>query len=131
MEPGETVLVLGAGGGVGLATIDVARALGARVIAAASDADKLADAVAMGAESTIAYEDEDLKARARELSDGGVDVVVDPVGGAYSEAALRALGPLGRLAIIGFATGAIPQLPANQVLLNNRSVIGVIGARGR
>ncbi len=122
---GETVLVLGAGGGVGLAAVDVARALGARPIAAASTPEKLAAAVAMGAEGTIAYEDEDLKARARELSGGGVDVVVDPVGGAHTEAALRSLGVGGRLLVIGFAAGSIPRLPANQVLLKNRSVVGV------
>ncbi|HEX2578289.1 MAG TPA: NADPH:quinone oxidoreductase family protein [Aquihabitans sp.] len=122
---GETVLVLGAAGGVGLATIDVARALGARVVAAASTPEKLADATAMGATATIAYEDEDLKARARELSGGGVDVVVDPVGGPHTEPALRALAVGGRLVVIGFAAGAIPQVPANQVLLNNRSVVGV------
>ena len=125
LAPGETVLVLGAAGGVGLAAIDVARALGARPIAAASTPEKLADATAMGAESTIAYEDEDLKVRARELSGGGVDVVVDPVGGAHTDAALRALGVGGRLLVIGFAAGTIASLPANQVLLNNRSVVGV------
>jgi NADPH2:quinone reductase len=122
---GEYVLVLGAGGGVGLAVIDVARALGARVIAAASSQEKLDAARAMGAESTIAYEHEDLKARARALSDGGVDVVVDPVGGAHSEQALRALRPFGRYCVIGFAAGPIPTIPLNQVLLNNRTVVGV------
>ena len=86
VAPGEWVLVLGAGGGIGLAAVDVARALGARVIAAASTSDKLDAAVAMGAEATIAYEEEDLKVRARELSGGGVDVVVDPVGGRHSRA---------------------------------------------
>ncbi len=125
VTPGESVLVLGAGGGVGLAAIDVARSLGATVIAAASSPEKLADARAMGADASIAYEDEDLKARARELSGGGVDVVVDPVGGRHTEAALRALGPFGRLAVIGFAAGDIPKLPTNQVLLNNRTVAGV------
>jgi NADPH2:quinone reductase len=122
---GEHVLVLGAGGGVGLAVVDVARALGARVIAAASTEEKLEAARAMGAESTIAYEDEDLKVRARALSDGGVDVVVDPVGGAHSEPALRALRPFGRFCVIGFAAGPIPTIPLNQVLLNNRTVVGV------
>lgn len=122
---GETVLVLGAGGGVGLAAIDVATALGARVIAAASTPEKLAAATAMGAEAVIAYEDEDLKTRARELSDGGVDVVIDTVGGPHTEASLRATRLFGRLAVIGFAAGEIPRLPANQVLLNNRTVAGV------
>ena len=125
LAPGEWVLVLGAGGGVGLAAIDVAVALGGRVIAAASTPDKLAAAVAMGAEATIAYEEEDLKARARELSGGGVDVVVDPVGGRHSEPALRATGHLGRFCVIGFASGPIAPIPLNQVLLNNRTVVGV------
>lgn len=125
VRPGETVLVLGAGGGVGLACIDVAHHLGARVIAAASTADKLADAEAMGADEVIAYESEDLKARARELAGGGVDVVIDPVGAPRTEQALRALGPFGRLAVIGFAAGEIAAIPANQVLLNNRTVVGV------
>lgn len=125
IAPGEVVLVLGAAGGVGLAAIDVARSLGATVIAAASTPDKLADATRQGASETIAYVDEDLKTRARELGGGGVDVVIDPVGGPHTEAALRALRQGGRLAVIGFAAGTIPSLPANQVLLNNRSVVGI------
>jgi NADPH2:quinone reductase len=125
VAPGEWVLVLGAGGGIGLAAVDVARALGARVIAAASTPDKLATAVGMGAEATIAYEEEDLKARARELSGGGVDVIVDPVGGRHAESALRATRHLGRYCVIGFASGPIPSIPLNQVLLNNRTVVGV------
>ncbi len=125
VSPGETVLVLGAAGGVGLAAIDVAQALGARVIAAASSPQKLADATAMGAEATIAYEDEDLKTRARELSGGGVDIVIDPVGGPHTEPALRAVAIGGRLLVIGFAAGSIAKIPANQVLLNNRSIIGI------
>ncbi len=125
VRPDETVLVLGAGGGVGLAAIDVARSMGARVIAAASSDEKLDAARAMGAEATIAYESEDLKVRARELSDGGVDVVIDPVGGPHTDPALRALGVFGRLVVIGFAAGSIAQLPANQVLLKNRTVVGV------
>ena len=125
VAPGEWVLVLGAGGGVGLAMIDVAVALGARVIAAASTAEKLAAASAMGAEATIAYEDEDLKARARELSGGGVDVVIDAVGGPHSEPALRATRASGRFCVIGFASGSIASVPLNQVLLNNRTVVGV------
>jgi NADPH2:quinone reductase len=123
VTPGEWVLVLGAGGGIGLAAVDVATALGARVIAAASTPDKLGAAVAMGA--TIAYEVEDLKTRARELSGGGVDVVVDPVGGRHSEPALRATRHLGRFCVIGFASGPIPSVPINQVLLNNRTLVGV------
>jgi NADPH:quinone reductase len=122
---GEWVLVLGAGGGVGLATIDVALSLGARVIAAASTGDKLDAALAMGAEAGIAYEDEDLKSRARELSGGGVDVVVDPVGGRHSEPALRATRVGGRFCVVGFASGRIPALALNHVLLNNRTVVGI------
>ena len=125
LAPGEWVLVLGAGGGVGLAAVDIATALGARVIAAASTPDKLEAARSTGAEATIAYEQEDLKARARELSGGGVDLVVDPVGGRHSEPALRATRHLGRFCVIGFASGPIASVPLNQVLLNNRTVIGV------
>lgn len=125
VAPGEWVLVLGAGGGIGLAAIDVATALGAHVIAAASTAEKLEAAEAMGAEATIAYETEDLKSRARQLSGGGVDVVVDPVGGQHAEPALRATRHLGRFCVIGFASGPIPSIPINQVLLNNRTLVGV------
>ena len=125
LQPGETVLVLGAGGGIGLAAIDLAKHLGATVIAAASSAEKLAAATAMGADHVIDYETEDLKSRARELSGGGVDVVVDPVGGRFADAALRSLGWFGRYLVIGFAGGGIPSLPINQVLLNNRTLVGV------
>jgi NADPH2:quinone reductase len=122
---GEWVLVLGAGGGIGLASVDVAAALGAHVIAAASSPEKLEAAKEMGAEETIAYEDEDLKTRARELSGGGVDVVVDAVGGRHAEPALRATRWNGRFCVVGFASGTIPSVPLNQVLLNNRTVVGV------
>jgi len=123
--PGEWVLVLGAGGGIGLAAVDAARALGARVIAAASSDARLDAARAMGAEEVIAYEREDLKTRARELSGGGVDVVVDPVGGRHSEAALRATRLFGRFCVIGFAAGSIASIPLNLVLLQNRALVGV------
>ncbi|MFP5256389.1 MAG: NADPH:quinone oxidoreductase family protein [Acidimicrobiia bacterium] len=125
LRAGEWVLVLGAGGGIGLAAVDLAKHLGAKVIAAASSTAKLEAARRAGADATIAYEEEDLKGRARELSGGGVDVVVDPVGGRFAEAALRSLGWMGRYLVIGFAGGDIPSLPANQVLLNNRTVVGV------
>jgi NADPH2:quinone reductase len=125
VNAGEWVLVLGAGGGVGLAAIDVATALGGRVIAAASTGEKLDQARSLGAEATIAYEEEDLKVRARDISGGGVDVVVDPVGGRHSEHALRATRHLGRFCVIGFASGPIASVPLNQVLLNNRTVVGV------
>jgi NADPH:quinone reductase len=127
VEPGEWVAVLGAGGGVGLATIDVARALGARVVACASSPEKLDAARSAGADAFVAYEDEgvDLKAAIREATGGGADVVVDPVGGEKAGAALRSLRWGGRYAVIGFAGGGIPSLPANQVLLNNRTIVGV------
>jgi NADPH2:quinone reductase len=124
---GEWVAVLGAGGGIGLATVDVAKALGARVVACASSDEKLAAARAAGADATVAYEAEgvDLKVAIRDATGGGADVLVDPVGGPKAEAALRALGWMGRYVVIGFAAGEIPRLPANQVLLNNRTVVGV------
>jgi NADPH2:quinone reductase len=124
VDRGDWVLVLGAGGGIGLATVDVARHLGARVIAAASSADKLAAAAALGAEAGVNYDSEDLKSRVREIS-GGVHMVVDPVGGAYADAALRSLRGFGRYLIVGFAAGTIPALRANLVLLTNRSAVGV------
>jgi NADPH2:quinone reductase len=127
VAPGEWVAVLGAGGGIGLATVDLAKALGARVVACASSADKLAAATAAGADATVAYDDPgvDLKAAIREATGGGADVLVDPVGGSKADAALRALGWMGRYVVIGFAAGDIPRLPLNQVLLNNRTVVGV------
>ncbi len=125
LQPHETVLVLGAGGGVGLAAVDVAKALGARVIAAASSDAKLAAARAQGADETIDYLREDVKVRARELAGGFVDVVLDPVGGPHAEPALRSLGLFGRYLVIGFAAGEIPRLPVNQVLLRNRAILGV------
>jgi NADPH2:quinone reductase len=126
LGPGETLLVLGAGGGVGLAAIDVAVSMGATVLAAASTPAKRAAATAAGAAATIDSTAEPLKERARALAGGtGVDMVFDPVGGALAEPALRALGDRGRYLVIGFASGDIPALPLNQVLLRNRSVIGV------
>jgi NADPH2:quinone reductase len=125
VRPGEVVLVTGAGGGVGLAAIDVARSLGARVIAVASSGEKRALAMAMGAESVIDSLTEDVKTRARELTGGeGVDVVYDVVGGDVSEASLRALKFDGRFCVVGF-TGGIARVPLNLVLLNNRTMVGV------
>ena len=125
VRPGDAVLVTGAGGGVGLAAIDVARSLGARVIAVASSQAKRDLALAMGAAAAIDSSTEDLKVRARELTDGkGVDVVYDVVGGELSEPALRALRFDGRFCVIGF-TGGIARVPLNLVLLNNRTVVGV------
>lgn len=126
LQPGETVLVLGAAGGVGLATVQLAKAMGATVIAAASSAEKLEIAKEAGADALINYAEEDLKARVRELTaNKGVDVVYDPVGGDYSEAALRATGWGGRYLVIGFAAGPIPKVPLNLALLNSRDILGV------
>jgi NADPH2:quinone reductase len=125
-RPGQWLLVLGAGGGVGLAAVDVGRALGLRVIAAASSSDKRRLASDRGAEAVVDSSTEDVKARAREIADGdGVDLVYDPVGGVQGEQALRALRDDGQNLIIGFASGTIPKLPANQILLRNRRVTGV------
>lgn len=124
IDADEWVLVTGAGGGVGLAAVDVARAFGARVIAVASTADKRALAQAMGAEATLDPAADDIKMRAREISGGGIDVVYDAVGGDIAEAALRALRFDGRFCVIGF-TGGIPRVPLNLVLLNNRTIVGV------
>lgn len=122
----ETLLVLGASGGVGIAAIEVGKALGARVIAAASTAEKLAVCRDHGADETINYTDEDLKTRVRELTDGrGADVVFDPVGGDYSEAALRAIAWRGRFLVIGFANGEIPKIPLNLALLKGCNINGV------
>ncbi len=126
LKPGETVLVLGAAGGVGLSAVEIAKAMGARVIAAASSPDKLALAKQVGADELIDYSKEDLKKRVDELTDKkGVEVVYDPVGGPYSEPALRATAWRGRFLVIGFAAGEIPKLPLNLALLKERSIIGV------
>ncbi len=131
MSAGATVLVLGAGGGVGLAAVDVGRLMGLRVLAAASTAGKRAAAAERGAVATIDTSGEDVKERARALAgelvpgSTGVDAVYDPVGGDLAEAALRSLGENGQYLVVGFASGRIPQLPANQVLLRNRRVVGV------
>lgn len=126
LQPGETVLVLAAAGGVGSAAIDVARLMGARVIAAAGDAAKLERCRELGADATINYDHEDLKTRVRELTDGrGADLVVDPVGGPYSEPALRATAWAGRFLVIGFAAGEIPRVPLNLALLRGCQIVGV------
>jgi NADPH2:quinone reductase len=125
LQPGETVLILAAAGGVGSAAIDVAKALGARVIAAASSDEKLEACKQRGADAVINYASEDLKLRAKELSGGGVDVVYDPVGGDYAEPALRALAPFGRHLVIGFAAGDIPRVRFNLILLKQCQVVGV------
>ena len=123
---GETLLVLGASGGVGLAAIEIGKLLGARVIAAASSAKKLDICKAHGADELINYSDEDLRDRIKALTGGkGVDVVYDPVGGSSTETALRSIAWRGRLAVVGFANGSIPALPANLALLKGASIVGV------
>jgi NADPH2:quinone reductase len=124
LQPGETVLILGAGGGVGLAAVQIAKAMGARVLAAASTSSKQEAARNAGADETVPTT-EDIKSAARAWSDGGVDLVYDPVGGALADPALRALRERGRYVVIGFASGDIPSLPLNQVLLRNRTIVGV------
>ena len=126
VQQGETVVVLGASGGVGTAAIEVAKALDAQVIAAASGAEKLALCTKLGADMTIDYNIEDLRKRTLALTGGkGVDVVFDPVGGDFSLAALRAMAWGGRLLVVGFAAGDIPKIPLNYALLSERSIIGV------
>ena len=126
LQPGETLLVLGASGGVGLATVELGKAMGARVIAAASSAEKLAVAKEAGADELINYTEEPLKETVKKLTkNNGVDVIYDPVGGDFTEQALRAMAWNGRHLIIGFAAGDIPQIPANLTLLKGCSVVGV------
>jgi NADPH2:quinone reductase len=126
VREGEALLVLGAGGGVGLAAIGVARALGCRVLGVASTEEKRAAALTAGAEAVVDPAAEPVKDAARAWAGGtGVDVVVDPVGGDLAEPALRALGDSGRYLVIGFASGTIPKVPLNQVLLRNRTVLGI------
>ena len=125
MKPGETLLVLGASGGVGLAAVEIGKAMGARVIAGASSDEKLAFARQYGAADTINTATDDLRARLKELSPKGVDVVYDPVGGPLTEAALRSLAWKGRLLVIGFASGEIPRPPLNIPLLKGCDIRGV------
>jgi NADPH2:quinone reductase len=126
LAPGETLLVLGAAGGVGLAAVEIGKALEARVIACASSGEKLAVCRSHGADATVDYAAEDLRERVKALTDGrGVDVVYDPVGGPYSEPAFRSLAWRGRLLVVGFAAGEIPKLPLNLALLKGASIVGV------
>ncbi|KVE25792.1 NADPH:quinone oxidoreductase [Burkholderia singularis] len=126
LQAGETLLVLGAAGGVGLAAVELGKLLGARVIAAASSDDKLAVARRHGADETINYAAEDLRARLKALCPtGGVDVVYDPVGGDLAEPALRSVGWNGRYLVVGFAAGQIPKLPLNLTLLKGSAIVGV------
>jgi NADPH2:quinone reductase len=132
LKAGETLLVLGAAGGVGLTAVEIGKALGARVIAAAGGPDKLAVAKAHGADALIDYSKESIRDRVRELTGGsGVDVVYDPVGGDAFDQALRAVNWEARMLVIGFAAGRIQSVPANLILVKNISVVGVVwGAQG-
>ena len=126
VKPGDWVVVLGAGGGVGLAAVDIAVLMGARVIAAASGAEKLEVCRQRGAEAVIDYDREDLRTRLKEITGpDGAQVVVDPVGGRYSEPALRGLGRGGRFVTLGYAAGDIPAIPLNLVLLKGITVQGM------
>jgi NADPH:quinone reductase len=125
LAPGETLLVLGAAGGTGLAAVELGAAMGARVIAAASSAEKLRLCRERGASDVIDYSSEDLRSRVKELTDGrGVDVCYDPVGGDFAEAALRGMAWNGRYLVIGFVAG-IPRVPFNLMLLKSCQVVGV------
>jgi NADPH2:quinone reductase len=126
LTAGETLVVLGAAGGVGTSAIEIGKAFGARVIAAASSAEKLDFCRKLGAGETIDYSSTDLRQRINELTGGkGADVIYDPVGGDYSEAALRATAWRGRFLVIGFASGTIPAIKLNLALLKERQILGV------
>lgn len=126
LQPGETLLVLGASGGVGLAAVEIGKAMGARVIAAASSAEKLEVAKAAGADELINYSDSSLKDEVKRLTNGqGADVIYDPVGGDLFDAAIRSIAWNGRLLVVGFASGRIPELPVNLTLLKGAAVVGV------
>jgi len=123
LQPGETLLVLGAAGGVGLAAVELGKAMGARVIAAASTDEKLAVCKTHGADEGLNYSREDIKARVKEL--GGADVIYDPVGDKFAEPAMRSLNLGGRHLVIGFAAGEIPKIPLNLALLKSIDIRGV------
>lgn len=126
LQSGETLLVLGAAGGVGTSAIEIAKAMGARVIAAASSAEKCQFAAKNGADATVDYSREDWREEVKQLTEGkGVDVVYDPVGGEYAQAAFRSLAWHGRHLVIGFASGDIPDFPANIALLKEAQLVGV------
>ena len=126
LKAGETVLILGAAGGVGTSAIQIAKACGARVIAAASSDDKCALCTSIGADATINYTSSNLREAVKTLTAGkGPDVIYDPVGGDYSEQAFRSIGWRGRYLVVGFAAGPIPSLPLNLALLKGASIVGV------
>jgi NADPH2:quinone reductase len=126
LKTGETVLILGAAGGVGTSAIQIAKACGARVIAAASSDDKCALCTSIGADATINYTSSNLRDAVKTLTAGkGPDVIYDPVGGDYSEQAFRSIGWRGRYLVVGFAAGPIPSLPLNLALLKGASIVGV------
>lgn len=126
LQPGETLLVLGAAGGTGLSAVEIGKALGARVIAATSSDEKCAVCKAHGADATINYAKADLREALKALTEGkGADVVYDPVGGPYAEPALRSLGWRGRYLVIGFTAGDIPKIPLNIPLLKGNAIVGV------
>ena len=126
LKAGETVLVLGAAGGVGTAAIQIAKAMGARVIAAASTDEKCALCKSIGADETINYQTENLRERLKALTNGGgPDVIYDPVGGDFAEPAFRSIAWRGRYLVVGFASGPIPALPFNLALLKGASIVGV------
>ena len=126
LQAGETLLVLGAAGGVGLAAVEIGKAIGARVIAAASSAEKLSVCREHGADECIDYSQEDLREALKRITGGkGVDVVFDPVGGSFTEAAFRSIAWRGRHLVIGFADGNVPALPLNLALLKGASLVGV------
>ena len=125
-KAGETLLVLGAGGGVGLAAVEISKLMGLRVIAAASSQEKRDAAIAHGADEVIDYSNEDLRERVKALTGGkGVDIVYDPVGGDFAEPALRSIGWRGRYLVVGFAAGDIPKIPINLLLLKGSALVGV------
>ncbi len=126
LQPGETLLVLGAAGGVGIAAVELGKAMGARVIAAASSEEKLAVAKAAGADDLIDYSDGELKDKVKALTDGrGADVIYDPVGGPLFDQCMRCINWYGRVLIIGFVGGDIPKVPTNLILLKSCQVVGV------
>jgi NADPH2:quinone reductase len=130
IQPGETLLVLGAAGGVGTTAIELGKMMGARVIAAASTAEKLALCKSLGADEVINYSEVSLKDAVKELTGGkGVDVVYDPVGGDYAEPAIRGMAWNGRYLVIGFASGPIPKIPLNLALLKGCAIVGVFWGR--